>query len=331
MELGLILQAGISVNEGFLLVAEDEEDAKIRDLLMDIFKRLESGEELSLSMEKSTSFPKYMLDMIRIGENTGSLESIFKGLSLYYQRQENIFASIKSAVVYPIILFMMIIVVIGVLIIKVLPIFNDVFNQLGSTMSKTAMGFLIIGESIKNGRLVIFIVAGIIVLAGIAIAFNKSVNEKFNFVLGRIMSKTSLGKEIALARFASVMAMGFSAGLDMDASLEMAEKLNKNSAISEDISKCRNIIATDKSFFEAMKEINLLPPLYTRMLSIGIKTGTSDEVMEDIANRMEIDVNNKIDSVIGKVEPVLVVVMSVLVGLILLSVMLPLMGIMSSI
>ncbi|MEA4815617.1 MAG: type II secretion system F family protein [Lachnospiraceae bacterium] len=331
MELGLILQAGISVNEGFLLVAEDEGDPKIKDVLMGIFGRLESGDELSLSMEQSSVFPKYMLDMIRIGENTGSLESVFKGLSLYYERQENISASIRSAVVYPVILFIMMLVVIGVLIVEVLPIFNDVFNQLGSTMSQTAMGFLMIGESIRNGRFVILTFAGVIAVVFVIIAFNKAASQKFLSALGRLMSKTNIGKEVAVARLASAMAMGLSAGLDIDASLEMAEKLNKGSAISGSISKCRNIMAGGKGFFEAIGEGELFPPLYARMLSIGIKTGTADEVMEEIAKRTEMDANYRIDRVIGKVEPILVVIMSVLVGLVLLSVMLPLMGIMSSI
>ena len=331
MELGLILQAGISVNEGILLVAEDEADPQIKKVLLSVFDRLEAGGELSLGLRETGAFPKYMVDMVNIGENTGSLESVFKGLSSYYERQESISMSIRSAIVYPVILFVMMIVVIGVLIIEVLPIFNDVFAQLGSTMSSTAMGFLRIGEAIKNGRFIILGVIALIVLLCAAIVFNESVRLKTFSFFNRLFSKTKLGKDVATARLASAMAMGLSAALDIDRSLEMAENLNKGSAVSDRISRCRLLITEGGSFFEAVVKAELFSPLHSRMLSIGLKAGAADSVMEEIARRTSIEVNDEIDRVIGKVEPVLVVIMSVLVGLVLLSVMLPLMGIMSSI
>lgn len=331
MEIGLILKSGISVNEGFLLVTEDEADSERKAVLLGIFDSLELGEELGNSMEKSEAFPKYMVDMIRIGEKTGSLESVFKGLSAYYDRQESISSSIRHAVIYPAILFTMMVVVIGVLVVEVLPIFNDVFAQLGSVMSPMAMFFLKLGEGIRAGRFVILGLLILVIAFCLAVIYNESVKEKVTRFFGGFMSKTNLGREIATARFASAMAMGLAAALDMDSSLEMAEKLNFGSAISERIANCRNLISEGKSFFEAVGETGLFSPLHSRMLSIGVKAGAADVVMEEIARRTENEANEGIDRVIGKVEPILVVVMSLLVGLVLLSVMLPLMGIMSSI
>ncbi|MBQ4346979.1 MAG: type II secretion system F family protein [Firmicutes bacterium] len=331
LELGLILQAGISVYEGIMLISEDEEDERAKAVFAEVFENLEMGEEFSEALAKTGAFPKYMTDMVRIGENTGSLEEVFKGLALYYERQENISKSIRNAVVYPAVLFVIMVVVIGVLVVKVLPIFNEVFNQLGAVMSPVATGFLNFGLAVSEGK---FIILGIIIaIVIIILVIRNNENARAGFMRwwsGRF-SGTKTARKIAAARFASAMAMGISAGLDTDESLEMAQQLDSNSAISKNIEECRAKTAEGESFYEAVNEAGIFEPLYCRMLAVGVKTGAADSVMEEIARRTAEEADESIERIINRVEPVLVIIMSVLVGLVLLSVMLPLMGIMSSI
>jgi len=111
----------------------------------------------------------------------------------------------------------------------------------------------------------------------------------------------------------------------------MAEKLMNNKNSSQKISECRQKIRAGKKFTDAIMETGILTPLFSRMLSIGFKTGAADHVMSEIAARSEEIVSTEINALINKVEPTLVIIMSVLVGMILITVMLPLTGIMSTI
>ncbi|NMB93736.1 MAG: type II secretion system F family protein, partial [Flexilinea flocculi] len=147
----------------------------------------------------------------------------------------------------------------------------------------------------------------------------------------RLFSTGKLGRKIAQARFSSAMALAMNSGLNDDEALQMAEKLIGNKNSSQKITECRQKIQNGKKFTDAIMETGILTPLFSRMLSIGFKTGVADNVMSEIANRSEDMVNSEINALINKVEPTLVIIMSVLVGMILITVMLPLTGIMSTI
>ena len=331
MELYLITQAGITAGEGFLLLAEDEKDKDIKNILMDLYEKVNEGEGLSAAFRESGAFPVYMINMIEIGERTGYLESVYKALSIYYDRQVNISQTVRSAIVYPALLFIMMLTVIVVLVVSVLPIFSEVFAQLGATLSPMAQGFLQFGLWLRQSR---YVLAGLLIALGILallVWFLPSANKWFAKVRARIAGKTKLGQKIGMAHFAFAMAMTFASGLDPDSSFEMAQRLCEGATVGDKVKKCRSLVEQGASFSDAISAAELFEPLYCKMISIGMKTGAMDTVMDEIARRSEESVNIGIEKTIGKVEPTLVVIMSILVGIVLLSVMLPLVGIMSSI
>ncbi len=152
--------------------------------------------------------------------------------------------------------------------------------------------------------------------------------EKFLRFWTKAFSKTKLNRIIATARFASSMSMTMASGIDTDQSLELAQKLCDPSVLS---SRIRNQLLSGESFAKAIAKNELFPPLYCRMIEIGMKTGELDSVMEEIARQTAESAEVETDRSIGRIEPALIIIMSLLVGLILLSVMFPLMGIMSAI
>lgn len=331
MELSLVMKAGISLNEGLSMLNEDETDKQNKEMLSKLFEKVDSGVSLHKAMDDSGNFPKYVVDMIEIGEKTGRTEDVLRALSEHYDRQEQISRSIKNAVVYPAVLMLMLLLVIIILITRVLPIFNDVFNQLGTQMTPIAISIMHFGNAISKYSFVIFGVIAAIALIAFVINLIPSWRVKAVRAYGKMTASRGLNKKIASARFASAMAMTLASGLDTDESLNMVERITDNANMKSKIDNCRKLMAESEPFANAISKSEIFSSLYCRMLSIGFKTGSADAVMSEIARRSEEDVDENIERVINRVEPTLVIVMSLIVGLILLSVMLPLMGIMSTI
>ena len=331
MSMYLVMQAGIPLDEGTRMLAEDEKDPGRRSLLEKLSGELELGESLGAAMEKTGAFPKYVRDMVNLGECTGNLDRVLKSLSEYYDRQEQISKSIKNAIMYPAILLVVMILVVVILITRVLPVFGEVYRQLGSEMSPTAAAIMNFGAALSAHWQIPTLVLAVLATAVLVCVFVKPVHAVLSNFISRRHSDQSIGAMVAYTRFASAMAMTMSSGMDVDESLEMAANLTGNPAVSERIRLCRERMAQGENFEDAISASRVLPALYCRMLTIGIRTGAADTVMTEIARRTEEQANDRIESAVSKVEPTLVIIMSVIVGLILLSVMLPLVNVMSAI
>ena len=330
-QIAMILNAGISPMEGISIMMEDSATAEGKEILSIISDQCNIGETFHHSVEASGVFPKYALDMIEIGEHSGKLEDVMRSLASHYKREENIAEGIKNAITYPFVIVGMMLIVILVLVVKVLPIFNEVFIQLGSEMTGFSRSLLNFGSTITNYSL-IFVAVFIILFAAYLFYTHTMVGKK---QLAGFCSKFFVTKpfydKIASSRFASGMSITMSAGLDTDQSLEMVERLVDNPAMEAKVSQCRALMEDGSSFSEALVETNIFTSMYSRMISIGYKTGSVDKVLEKIALGYEDEIDTKINQIITVLEPTLVIILSIIVCMILLSVMMPLMGIMSSI
>jgi type IV pilus assembly protein PilC len=325
MSLRLAMQAGIAVPEGVTMFLEEETDSSRRERLKLVSDELEVGELLSVALRKADGFPDYMIDMIEVGEKTGKLDDTLLSLSRYYDRQENISKSIRSAVTYPVMLLAVLLLVLVVFVTQILPIFKDVYTQLDQPMSGPALAAYDFGQWLSRSWIPLVIVIAVLVI--LAIVFR----AKLKVLLRRIFMGGKLGASMQTARFSGILSMTLSSGMDTDEALTMAARLTEDKVVSQRISEVAKSAGEGVSFAQCVADTGIFPALYTRMLSIGVRTGSSDTVMEEIATRSGDEANDRLEAFIGKIEPTLVIIMSVLVGLLLLSVMLPLAGIMNSI
>ena len=330
-QVALILKAGITPLEGMRILLSDTEDATGKEIISEILNTCQKGDPFYSSLKRTGVFPEYVIYMITIGEESGSLDNVMESLSNYYEREENISQSIKSAVSYPIVMISMMMLVIIVLLTKVLPIFNQVFIQLGSEMNGVSRSLMKIGTSIQNYS--IGITLFLVVIVGLFVFATKTKNGKkmTNHFLTNFVFTRGFYDDVAAGRFASGMALTLFSGLDTYQSLDMVANLVDNKKMEAKIMVCKALIENGCNFAEAISSSKIFSNLYARMISVGFRAGAVDIVMKKIATNYEKETDNKINSIISILEPTLVIVLSIIVGLILLSVILPLMGIMSSI
>lgn len=321
-ELHDTVSSGMSVNDGiYMLMGDEDNDPVLKTLLEETSK----GSTFSAAVKHSQAFPSYVEEMIEIGEQTGRLDSVLKELSNYYQRQEEISQNIKNAVTFPLILLAILIVIVVVLLTQVLPVFNDVFRQLGVTMSASATALMNIGSGIRTYAAVIIsvfvvLIAGIVVLYKVPATHGK---------ITALFQGRKLRKNMSSSKFASAMSMTISSGMDIDESLEMSKKLCDPETANK-IKKCQALMKTGLSFDKAVQQTSILDSINSRKLSISFRTGKTDEALRKIAVDYSEKVNDAIDEKISRVEPVLVIVMSLLVGFVLFSVMIPMLSIITA-
>ena len=317
MELSLLLDSGIPAEEGLEMLTADEKDKKVTAVLERAVEALRGGEPLSEALAATGAYSDYMLDMIRLGEETGRTPTVLASLSRYYDRKERLSRSVRSAVIYPSILAVLMFAVILIIIIKVLPVFNNVAEQLGVRLSGAAGVFTGIGIFLSENALwIVFVLLAALIIAGI--------------LIWRNFAGTKWGLSIAAARFSAAMSMGISSGLDIDRSMTLAKKLSDNPVMNSRAETCRNLMEEGMSFPAAAAQSGIFRTFYAKMLSVGAAAGALDTMMQEIADRCDDEVTDELEGVINRLEPILVIVMSLLVGLILLSVMLPLTQVMTA-
>ena len=330
-QLSLIYNAGITPAEGMHILLSDTQNTEGREIIETILHHCNQGEPFHTAIASAGVFPDYVVNMITIGEESGNLDDVLKSLTDYYEREQSISESIRSAVTYPIVMIGMMVLVITVLLTRVLPIFNQVFVQLGSEMQGISKTLMNLGNSLRKYSIVIIAILAFLAICFILLNKTHIGNRIKNKFLNSFFITRNFYESIAAGRFASGMSLMLGSGMDTYGSLDLVSVLVNNKHMEEKIKNCKKLVESGKNFSEAIAETHIFSNLYAKMISVGFRAGSIDTEMKKIADKYEKETDKKIRNIISIIEPTLVIILSVIVGLILLSVILPLMGIMSSI
>lgn len=329
-ELYGLVRAGIPTGEGLRLLREDETDPKVLSWLDKLYAFAQEGMPLSQALRESGVFPGYMTDMLYLAEGTGRLEDTLLSLSRFYDRRIRMRADIKSAVTVPVVLLVVMIAVVILLITKVLPVFESVFAQLGAKMGSMATGMMRAGSFLARAGTGIAVVLAILAVIALLVAVIPSLRERFTGWFKASFGGRGVLGQMAVSRFASALSMATASGMNMEESIELSARLCGGAReIDEKTAKCHASVQEGVSAADALAECGLFSNRDCRLMKLAEQTGSLHEALEDIAGRQEEESLRRIDRLIGAIEPAVVVITSVLAGIILISVMLPLMGMLS--
>lgn len=329
-QMGLVLKAGISGIEGITIMRDDTEDEGDRKLLSEILDAAEESGRLAPALESVGVFPPYMCRMVRIGEETGNLDTVMASLEQYYENEEDIRRDTTNSIMYPLLLTAIMIVVVIVLMVEVMPVFDQVFHELGTEMTGFPLLMMNIGRVIRTYSVSVLMIVGSVVLI-IFVSRLTPEGIRFWHNFGYHFKSIRKGyEETAAYRFASVMSMALSSGLTPEQGLELASGLNDDEQYEKKLEEVKNEVAAGGELADSLQKQKIFSGICARMASLGSKTGTLDQVLAQIAELYKNEADDRLNRRLASVEPTLVIILSVLIGAILLSVMFPLLGIMSS-
>lgn len=329
-QMGMIIHAGIPAEEGISIMFEESNDEEEKQMLHTIYEELQMGNSFYEAIQKTEVFPNYVLSLVEIGEQSGRLDEVMTSVAKYYETQEMISKSIKSAVTYPIMMVIMMGVIIFTLIIKVMPVFNQVYEQLGTSMSGMAAVTLQMGLTLSKYNVVFLTILVVLILSFLYLRFTPQGRKNALHLASHFKTFRQITDKIALSRFADGVSMSLKSGLDTDDSLKMLYSLVENERLQKKLEKCQSFIEEGELFSVAMNKSEIFTGMQARMVQIASQTGVMDEAMEKVADQYEEEAFSKIQSMISIIEPTMIIIVSIIVGMILLSVMLPLVGMISN-
>ncbi len=326
-----ILKAGIPFDDGVLIMSENMGDKNLKVITKALYKDLVMGENLSVALRNVGVFPKYMVNMIEIGEKSGRLDEVCQSLGNYYERENVLRNNIKSAITYPIILILMITAVMAVLVIQVIPVLEDVIADLSGDITASSSAAVNIGVAV--GRYAFITILVILALAFITFLISKTAggNRFLVNLFTKVPAINKINNKIGGARFASVLSMLLDSGYNTEQSLELLAGILPSEATAKKALDCKDKVANGELFEDALEETKLFTGLYPSMIKIAVKTGTLDLVMGNIATSCNDDARESLDSAVSLIEPIIIGVLSVVIGIVLISNLLPLLAVISSI
>ena len=331
-QLSMLIKGGVAPYESVRILLSDTRDKEGQRILSDMMLVINTGEKLNVAMESTGVFPDYVIHMVQIGEESGRLDVVLDALAAFYDREDGLRETIRSALRYPLIMIGIMFLIVFVIITRVLPIFSQVFEQLGTGMNAFSESLLRLGERLNRDSIVIVVIVALVIAFALYLSHTRKGRATLSRVTQRLPFTASLHEDIAAGRFASGCALTLASGMDTYQSLDLVGKIVENEDVEQKIARCAVLIGEEGNTFpEALEETAIFTQLYTRMVKTGFKSGSLDATLRQIADHYERATDRKISGLISIVEPTLIIILSLIVGLILLSVILPLMGIMGTI
>ena len=322
-EIALMLGAGMPLYAGMEALEKTYEDDAHAALYRGVSETLTQTGSLRDALESAHAFPTYLVEMCGVGERTGHLEDVMRGLSVYYERESRIRQAVRSAVTYPLVLAVMMVLILLVLILKVMPVFRAVLGSMGVMMSVgTALGWVVLA------LVLVFVLAA---LACVLLLRSKKRDRALAALKKAFPPLRRLSMRLASSRAASVLAMMLSSGFPLEQALEMVPLVLPDEEAAGEIAQIREKMGEGVSFSDALTGSRLFDEIHRQMLRMGIAAGREDQVMAKIAETYEQQAEEGISDLVSIIEPTMVAALSIVIGAVLLSVMMPMAGIISSI
>jgi type IV pilus assembly protein PilC len=269
--------------------------------------------------------------MVSVGEQSGNLEKVLVRLADSYDKSTEIRNKVTSAVTYPIILAVLMLCVIVLLLAEVLPMFDDVLSSLGGEMPGITRALMDIGSFISAYFYILLAVIALIVIVVIAMRQTKRGAEMLDALKLKMPIQKGIIKTLTCARFSRSLAMLLRSGIGLAESVRMTSATVVNTRIKSIVLKAADRIEKGETLKSALVSLGFFPEMLLRILAVAESTGHTDDMLDRAAGIMEEDLNVRLGKLTTVLEPALILVLSIIIGIVLISVILPVASIMNTV
>ncbi len=319
-------KAGVSILDSLKMLCEQTENKRLQDALKEVRISVEKGETLATSMaEHPKIFPGIMVNMVAAGEASGSLEIALERVATQLERSHKTQAMVKKAMIYPIAVCVVAIIVTIVMLIVVIPNYEDMFKDLGTELPWITQFYVNLSHGIINYW---FIIIPVIIALVFAIrAFAKTDAGKHFF--GKIALKAPLFGKLTTKSASSMMARTMStllgAGVPLIEAVDIVSGVMSNVYFKEAMEDAKEEITIGMPLSRPLQESGLFPPMVYQMIRIGEESGNTEEMLDKLADYYDEEVEMSVQSLMAAMEPMIIIVLAVVVGGLIAACMMPMM------
>ena len=319
-QLGVLLEAGFTLDRSLSILADLTEKKKLKELLQELMSQVRSGKSFSEALGKFPSvFPVFFVNMIKAGEAGGFIEDTITRMAVYLENSQALKEDVRSALIYPVLLSFVGGAAVIILLTFVVPQFSKIFIDMGETLPLPTVILITISNALIKSWWIMLLLA-----FGGAAALNKyGKTEKGRRYWDKLKFKLplfgKLYKEASVSRFARTFGTLLGSGVPILNALQIVKGTLGSEKISEIISSVREATRKGRGIAEPLRNSEIFPPLAVHMVTVGEETGRLDEMLIKIADRFDSEVRTTVKRMLALLEPVLILIMGIVVGFIVIA------------
>ncbi|MCW8107081.1 type II secretion system F family protein [Alteromonas ponticola] len=324
-QIATMLGAGVTLIQSLEMIAQGHAKPSMRKMLVEITEEVKAGTPLSSALRKHPQhFDDLYCDLVATGEQSGALETIYDRIAVYKEKAEALKSKIKKALFYPIAVLVVAFIVTTILLIFVVPQFEEIFSSFGAELP--AFTQMVLGLSAFVQTYGLFIAMGMGICGYLfmkqykkSLKLRDSVDKKMLKipVIGEILKKASI------ARFTRTLSTTFAAGVPLIGALDSAAGASGNAVYRDAILFIKKEVAGGMQMNTAMRATAVFPDMVTQMIAIGEESGAVDEMLSKIATIYEAEVDDMVDGLTSLLEPLIMAVLGVVIGGLIIAMYLP--------
>ena len=312
-----MVKAGLPILQVLGMLRDQLESPAMKDIIEDIRKSLEGGVTLSKCFEKYPElFDNVYINLIKAGEASGKLDVFLLKIVEALEKKENIKKKIKSALMYPSIMFTVAVTVSAFMLVKVVPVFAKMYDGMGIELPTATATIMAMSDFLRGtgGKVLLFGLIGFV----LGFRYITSKNEKMKYAWHKQVLKLPIFGDMILksmlARISLIMGNLSAAGVNLLESLEISKSVSTNVVVLESLENVKKGVFSGDTLTKLFLKDPLFPPTFSQLISVGEQTGQLDEMFGSVAKYYEAEFDTTVDNLSSLIEPIMIVFMGVMIG-----------------
>ncbi|MFP4158491.1 MAG: type II secretion system F family protein [Desulfobacterales bacterium] len=319
-----MIDAGLPIIQCLDILQSQQENPTFKKMLKDIKESVESGKTLAESLKKYPNhFDDLFVNMVAAGEAGGILDVILRRLSTYMEKAARLKSQVKGAMTYPLVTILIAIAVVAVILVFVIPVFQEMFADFGQTLPAPTRMVIGMSEFVKGNILWIIIGVALLIFAFRRFYKTEKGRETIDGLTLKLPVVGILVRKVAVAKFTRTMGTMLASGVAILEALDIVARTAGNKSIEKAIYKVRAGIAEGQTIADPLSETGVFPPMVCQMIAVGESTGAIDAMLEKIADFYEEEVDQAVENLTSMIEPFMLVFLGVVIGGLVVSMYLP--------
>ncbi len=322
-----VLRAGVPVIAALDMMATSTENKTLRAAIEEAEVHVQKGGTLADALRlNSDVFPAMLANMVAAGESSGKMEICFERMAAQFEKDGHIEGKIKSAMMYPIVILVVVTGVVILMLTSVIPTFSEMFKEMGAQLPK-ATQMLVNASDFLTKRWYVVLLIAVAIIVGIKLFSQTEFGQDFN---GNAALKLpifgNLNVKTAAATFSRTFATLLASGIPMVDAVEQTANVMKNKVIRDKLKDCKVQVMRGVPLSKPIKDMQIFPDMLSQMMHIGEETGNIEDMMEKVADFYEDEVDLATDALTSAMEPLIIVVMAVVVGSMVIAIYSPILN-----